>query len=375
MRDGELAVKHVIIFGSSYDIHVSAVAWALRRAGVNVQLGESLRHDPSARMAVRADGQGLHASMSGCPADAVTSIWFRRPARPDVRDQGEADQMFSTQQWGLFQKNFLSVAKDLISGFWVNDPAAAVATESKLLQLRVAAEVGLEFPEAVVTNDARSVADLVQHWGRVVFKTFQGHVWEDQATQRIYNTDVAVLDASTELPELPIAFCPGIYQRYIEKVCDLRVTVIGERFFAARISHRSGGAFVDWRPFILDDEMLVETVQLPEVTELKLRRLMRRLGIVFGCIDLVEDASGNLYFLEVNQQGQFLFIEKMLPELPLLHAMSTMLASGDAAYSLESNIPAAPYEQYLQSVDYQQALAEMSMQELPPHTVEQASVA
>lgn len=362
-------MQQVVILAPSQDIHASAVAWALRRTGVGVQASESLRHDPSARLAVQASEHGLKGWLSACPTDAIASVWYRRPDRPDVRDQGEVDRLFSLQQWTLFQKNFLTVARDLVPALWINDPAAAVAAESKLLQLRVAAEVGLEFPEATITNDAGRVAELVRRWGRVVFKTFQGHAWEDRAAQRLYSTDVAVLDASAELPELSIAFCPGIYQRYIDKVCDLRVTMIGERFFTARISRRSGGAFVDWRPSILDEEMRVEAVQLPEVTELKLRRLMRRLGLVFGCIDLVQDAAGQLYFLEVNQQGQFLFIEKMLPELPLLQAMSCLLAEGNVAYSLTPE-GRPSFEQYLQSADYQDALAAPPEQQAWPYTVE-----
>jgi glutathione synthase/RimK-type ligase-like ATP-grasp enzyme len=365
-------MRQVIIFAPAHDVHASAVAWALRRTGVEVELSESVRSDPSTRLAVHAGERGLKAWASGRSLDALTSVWYRRPASPDLRDQNEVDRAFSSQQWVLFQKNFLTVAKDLLPAFWVNDPAAAVAAESKLLQLRVAAEVGLEFPEAVVTNDAGKVADLVTRWGRVVFKTFVGHAWEDRATQRMYNSDVAVLDASTELPELPIAFCPGIYQRYIDKVCDLRVTVIGDRFFAARISRRSGGAFIDWRPSILDEEMQVEAVQLPEVTELKLRQLMRRLGLVFGCIDLVVDARGQLYFLEVNQQGQFLFIEKMLPGFPLLQAVSSMLATGEAKYSLEPDPRGPTFEQYLESADYQRALAAPDTQPVWSYTVEGA---
>jgi glutathione synthase/RimK-type ligase-like ATP-grasp enzyme len=368
-------MRQVVLFAPAYDVHASAVSWALRRAGVSVQIGESLRTDPSVRLAVHAGEHGLQAWMPGCSPDALTSVWYRRPASPDLSDQNEVDRAFSSQQWTLFQKNFLTVARDLLPAFWVNDPAAAIAAESKLLQLRTAAGVGLAFPEAVVTNDAGKVAELRDRWGKVIFKTFVGHSWEDQATQRMYNTDVAVLDATTELPEQPIAFCPGIYQRYIEKVCDVRVTVIGERFFAARISRRSGGAYVDWRPSILEEDMLVEAMQLPEVIELKLRQLMRRLGLAFGCIDLVMDMAGQLHFLEVNQQGQFLFIEKMLPELRLLQAISAMLATGDARYPLDPDPRDATFDQYLESADYQQALAAPATQQAWSYTVEPAPVA
>src|SRR3546814_19765329 len=62
---------------------------------------------------------------------------------------------------------------------------------------------------------------------------------------------------------------------------------------------------------------------------------MRELGIVFGCFDLAIDGKGEAHFLEVNQAGQFLFVEEMAPQLPLLQAMFAMLAQGRTDYRLE----------------------------------------
>ena len=61
---------------------------------------------------------------------------------------------------------------------------------------------------------------------------------------------------------------------------------------------------------------------------------MAELGIVFGCIDVVLDKHGELHFLEVNQSGQFLFVEKWVQSLPLLKAMCEMLAYGRPDYPL-----------------------------------------
>ncbi len=131
--------------------------------------------------------------------------------------------------------------------------------------------------------------------------------------------------------------CPGIYQPYVDKVCDLRVTVIGERFFAARIHRRDGDAFVDWRPHSMDDTLVAEICDLPSAYEEKLRRLMRELGLVYGCIDLAQDRQGELHFFEVNQTGQYLFVEEWLPQLPLLRSLCAMLAQGRTDYSLDTS--------------------------------------
>ena len=45
---------------------------------------------------------------------------------------------------------------------------------------------------------------------------------------------------------------------------------------------------------------------------------MRDLGIAFGCIDMILTPEGEYVFLEVNEQGQFLFLEQLCPDLPML---------------------------------------------------------
>ena len=78
-----------------------------------------------------------------------------------------------------------------------------------------------------------------------------------------------------------------------------------------------------------------------------LRRLMDAMGLVFGCVDLVGDADGGLHFIEINQAGQFLFVEHDVPEMPLLRAMAAMLAEARPDYALDS-VAALSYAQFLE---------------------------
>jgi hypothetical protein len=55
--------------------------------------------------------------------------------------------------------------------------------------------------------------------------------------------------------------------------------------------------------------------------------LLARLGFVFGCFDFVVTPEGRAVFLEVNQMGQFLFVEENTG-LPLLDAFAEMLVQG-----------------------------------------------
>lgn len=54
---------------------------------------------------------------------------------------------------------------------------------------------------------------------------------------------------------------------------------------------------------------------------------MRQLGIVFGCFDFIITPDDEYIFLEVNEMGQFLWIEEILPELKLLDKFCEFLVS------------------------------------------------
>lgn len=55
--------------------------------------------------------------------------------------------------------------------------------------------------------------------------------------------------------------------------------------------------------------------------------LLDELGLVFGCFDFVVTPSEDHVFLEVNEMGQFLFLERYCG-LPLLDAFSEFLLQG-----------------------------------------------
>jgi hypothetical protein len=61
------------------------------------------------------------------------------------------------------------------------------------------------------------------------------------------------------------------------------------------------------------------------------RDLLTRLGLVFGCLDLIVTPDGRYVFLEINQMGQFLFIERWTG-LPLLDTFAELLLQGRPDY-------------------------------------------
>jgi hypothetical protein len=123
---------------------------------------------------------------------------------------------------------------------------------------------------------------------------------------------------------------PGIYQQIIPKAFELRITVMGRCVLAAKIdSQDTRGGKLDWRR--VPEEVKAYPFDLPtDVTNLCFR-LMDRLGIVFGCFDFIVTPDGDYIFLEVNEAGQFLFLEQETG-LPLLDRFSDVLLNGGAHF-------------------------------------------
>lgn len=259
--------------------------------------------------------------------DEVKSTWIRRPAGFQFAPQlSENDLFFARREahhalfglWGL------------LDCLWVNSPFADRATRYKLLQLREAAKVGLQVPPTLVTNEPNVAERFYSECqGRMIHKTLGlPYVTDDEnneASKMIYTNFVDPKNVGMER----ISFCPSLFQPYIEKDAELRVTVIGEQVYACEIQSQKSAnpqTRIDWRHYSLKDTPHL-AVDLPTPVEQACRQLMRNLGLQFGAIDLIRQPGGEYVFLEINSQGQFIWVER-LSGLPLSEAMADLLARG-----------------------------------------------
>jgi len=101
--------------------------------------------------------------------------------------------------------------------------------------------------------------------------------------------------------------CPVIFQEAAMQEFDIRVTVVGKKAFAVKISHSAdrgaGATNLDWR-----NHNLVRTYEkheLPEIITTKCIDLVSTLGLRFGAIDLCFSKDKGYIFFEINPQGQW----------------------------------------------------------------------
>lgn len=235
----------------------------------------------------------------------VKAAYFRRPAHPtsnaSITDNGERE--YAEAEWSAFLKSLYARLESL----WLNAPMDIFAAEDKPRQLMLASEIGFNVPKTVITNDIASVREVVEA-GQAIGKPLRQALINGKPERVIFTTRLKSLHDNDEGA---IALAPFIAQIEIKKQYDVRVTVVGSQLFATAIlSQEQEETKVDWRQGSRPD-LKHERIDLPREVEEKCFALMKCLNLRYGAIDLVCDQQGKLWFLEINPNGQWAWIENL----------------------------------------------------------------
>ncbi len=125
-----------------------------------------------------------------------------------------------------------------------------------------------------------------------------------------------------------IALCPTIFQEPVPKAYEIRITSMGAVNFAYKIkSQEHIEGTVDWRNIPLE-ELEIEPCVLPDRISRFCTDYLMVMKLRFGCFDFIVTPEGEYVFLELNQQGQFVWKEYRCPEVPLLGYFIQFLIGG-----------------------------------------------
>jgi hypothetical protein len=340
----------ILILTELGDVHAYAVASALERKGGRAVLWHTADFPTQAGETIRVEQGKLTLSARSSTVDLLDftfdTVWYRRPTY--VIDESRlhpADREFAELECNVFRRSVFSLIAP--GAFWVNHPDAASRAGRKPLQHAVALEVGFSTPSTVYTNDPEEIRGFIaRHGGRIVYKPFRGYSWKDEETYYLPYT--SLLTEAQLVDDDLLRAVPGIYQELVAKDFELRVTVIGERVFAAKVlSQATSSGRLDWRKSY--HELRMEACEVsPELAE-GCRGMLRRLGLVFGCFDFIVTPDGEPIFLEVNEGGQFLFVEQYTGQ-PLLDAFAELLLHARIDFPWEPAIGLISYSEVQDSV-------------------------
>lgn len=216
------------------------------------------------------------------------------------------------------------------SAFWVNPLTAAARAKRKLTQLVTARDCGFTVPDTLMSNDPREIRAFANEHGGAVYKTFIPAFWEEG--HRFRSLFATIVHARDLTHDDALQLCPGIYQAPIRADYELRVTVFGRNVFALQHRRAPNARGIDARAGHLDG-METAPYTLPETLREQLFSFMNSMGLRFACFDILAMGGGDYCFLEANEAGQFLWVEQLQPQIPMLDAFCSYLESADDDHS------------------------------------------
>jgi len=234
----------VLLVTERGDLASDLVVLGLREAGerfyrLNV---DTLPEEPTLAW---APGGNLRLRTGSREVDlsGVQSAWYRRPgAAPSGSGPKPDAHAFAHREFEAFLAGTWAAA----GWRWMNPPAAVAQAEAKVLQLELAARVGLETPRTLAGNDPTTIRALLAELGELVAKPLAGAgLTLDGERFGLFTTLVCTLD---DVEPEALRAAPCIFQERIARGTDVRATVVDDEIFAAAIDvpHEHADA-VDWR--------------------------------------------------------------------------------------------------------------------------------
>lgn len=303
----------VLVLTSEQDVTADMVVARLHERGVPL-----VRFDPGdlpgegglSAEYVRGEFRG-YLSVGGrvVSMDGLRSVWIRRPSEPAAH--AEEPSAWLTAESGQALYGML----DCTTARWMNDPGAAAKARNKPWQLRLAHRSGFPVPATVITTHPQVARQFAEQYRQVVVKSVSGKAPSDPPMA--LPTTLVPPDADFG----GVAAGPTLLQRYIAKAADIRLTSVGDEWFAARkasepgqVDGRYGDTGHSWQP-----------VAVPARIALAVATYKNLAGLAYGAFDFAEDSEGTWWFLECNQGGQFGFVE-LQTDQPIAEAVASWLS-------------------------------------------------
>jgi ATP-GRASP peptide maturase of grasp-with-spasm system len=180
---------------------------------------------------------------------------------------------------------------------------------NKLEVCRLALKLGLNIPGTLVCGNKNSFLSFRARVGSCMAKA------SDRAGFRIGDEfgigSTNKLLKEEYLTSIPQNFGLTLFQQYIRKRYDIRSFFLDGSFYSVAILSQSNEQTrADFRNYDPERPNRIVPYTLPDDVSIKLLKLMRKLGLKTGSLDLLKDDEGTIYFLEVNPVGQYGFISE-----------------------------------------------------------------
>lgn len=315
--------RQIVTITASDDPHVAFVQKHLRDEMTVIDVALILE---GRSLSYSLNGKGADVISDGILLNNVDAVWLRKPQpleqinMPLSEDYKEfslfAIKHFSQLLYGRFP-----------DALWVSSYYSIERASDKLFQLEIAKKIGFNIPATLVTSSEEQAKKFIKHHKTVITKPIERRGLIKNGAFHFFYTNK--INKRTDISGLHLA--PAIFQEAVLEAVDVRVTVVGDKVFAASITggsmDQSNSTVRDWRVTNHDDSAKYEAIELPASVARLCVLHVKEMGLCFGAIDLMRDKKGVYWFLENNPNGQWAFVEQATG-LPIGRAIARLLESG-----------------------------------------------
>lgn len=286
--------KKILIFTSTLDLTVDYIIYKYSHVADFYRVNIDLLSDYS--IDINAKGwQITNENWSICSTE-LNSIYYRKPRMPNLDD-------FEFRYQFLIQKDIIVFIEGLVNsfnGYVLSKPCILHSAENKIFQLLRAVEVGFEVPKSTITNNTSLANAFVNE--KSIIKPLSTAMLKSENKIEFFQTNLI-----TDFPKIDISLTPTFLQKYITKKFEVRATFVGDQVFCVKIDSTNK---VDWRSPNAKNRYSI--IQMPNEIYMKSLALLKTLSLDFGAFDFIVDDRNKWIFLEVNPNGQWLWLEQIL---------------------------------------------------------------
>jgi glutathione synthase/RimK-type ligase-like ATP-grasp enzyme len=312
----------IIVLAHPKDDHAAPVCWALEQAGYQTACWSGVSPAEQDQASLLMDDRPC-ITLGRHQLESDDVFWLRQPDPP-------ADGPPGTKAAASPHSSFFDALACMLENLpvrCINRYSASRLVRNKAVQLRLAAGAGLKVPETLMTNSPAAAREFFhRNPHQAICKAFATHVWQQQGSTDISVTETFCLDRE-ELPadDEVFTYAPAIYQQMVRKQFDVRMVLMGERVYSFAV--RTSANSLDWRHDAALKKVAVELIATPAAVESSILRFAAATGVCTGSLDLAVDRNGEWWFLEINEQGQFLWLDDFCPQAQLLEKFCAFLTA------------------------------------------------
>lgn len=308
----------ILILSEEIDVSCDLVcSWLNKNHNSYTRLNTENLLNPEIEVDIRSTSKSIIMTTNNntLNLNEINTVWFRRGYL----------RFFSINKLSNSQEEIVNglnkhianegdTLKDYIYDFLClkrNINHANVYNYNKLTALSTALSIGLNVPDTLVTNNAKIIREFIYKKHNAITKCVQDI--QSFKMGEVFTT-VGRIAMVTPQDITETTYWYSLFQQEITKRYELRIFYwLGKCYAMAIFSQMDSKSRLDFRDVDVNGSHPNRMVPftLPKNIRLKIDRLMKKLKLESGSIDMIVSPDNEYFFLEVNPVGQFNFISEL----------------------------------------------------------------